>query len=183
MWGFEDKTDKEVISNNANNANSPDAEKQKPDASISDVLEGVTAGDGKPQGGDVIDLTDGAGSKPKRRGRPPKDGAVKADDKLKLFSEEGVGKLWVNSLNGLFGVCGAEKLSPDEAKQQSQIFAHWCKSRFPDTSDKYQPDILLAASLLFAIAPRIGPIAKTTAPWWKKLYLKMRGRKEENATE
>jgi hypothetical protein len=173
VWGFND--------NKANNANSAEGVKPETEGQpeAQNELERVMAGAELPppdssQYG-VLDLTD---PKPRKRGRPKRSAEPELAKMDALFSPAGLGKLWVNAWNGIYGACGAEKLSPEEEKSQADIFAYWCKMRFPNTPEKYQPDILLAASLALSILPRLGPISKATAPWWKRMWARIRRKPE-----
>lgn len=126
----------------------------------------------KPQ---AINLNDeGDGEKPRRGRRKKSD--LPVDGMPELFSQGGVGTLWVKTWNGIFHACEAAPFTEEEAKQQAAIFAYWCKKRLPEAPEKYQPDLLLAATLLVTLIPRIPSIAKKTAPWWLKAWNKIRGK-------
>lgn len=175
-WGFGENSNK---ADNVNTAPPVVPEAGSPEA-LAAAMETPQSGAESTQGnegGGTLDLTDA----PRKRGRPRKTAATvpEAGKMDALFSEKGVGVLWVNGWNAFFNFCGANKLTPEEEKQQASVFAYWCKARLPETPEKYQPDILLAATLLMSLVPRIAPIAEKTSPWWKRMFNKLRGKREE----
>jgi hypothetical protein len=122
----------------------------------------------------------------KRRGRPRKQDKQNeqvAAAMANFFSPEGIGVLWVNAWNGFYAVCGAEKLAAEQESFHATVFANWAKHRLPQTPEKYQPDMMLLASIAMMNLPRMAPIAKTTAPIWKRFgsWISERARKISGA--
>lgn len=108
---------------------------------------------------------------PKRRGRPRK--ADKAQESVdaamaNFFSPDGIGRLWVDGWDAFFHFCGAAQLDTDSKAFHASVFATWAKHRLPQTPEKYQPDMMLLASIGMMALPRMQPIAVKTAPMWKR---------------
>lgn len=118
-----------------------------------------------------LSVSDANGVKGKRRGRPRKVDAQTAQVEAAManfFSPDGIGALWVQGWDAFFNVCGAEPLAAEMKGFHAAVFATWAKHRLPQTPDKYQPDMMLLASVGMMALPRLQPIAKTTAPMWKR---------------
>jgi hypothetical protein len=94
-----------------------------------------------------------------------------------FFSPQGIGAVWTNGINAFYVACGAEPLTAPEADMHAKAFATWARYRLPANASKYQPDLLLAATLAMTTLPRMQPIAKTTVPFWRRVVAKFRRRK------
>lgn len=131
------------------------------------VSEPVTA----PDPGDVT-----FGDKP-RRGRKTKaeraaeEAEAQAAAELEVFfSPQGIGAVWTNGINAFYVACGADPLTMPEADMHAKAFAAWARYRLPASASKYQPDLLLAATLAMTTLPRMQPIARTTVPLWRRAF-------------
>lgn len=109
---------------------------------------------------------------PKKRGRPRKVDAQQAQVDAAMsnfFSVDGIGNLWVTGWQGFFKFCGAEPMPKEQEGFHAAVFASWAKHRMPETPEKYQPDVMLLASIAMMTLPRLQPIAVKTAPAWRVL--------------
>lgn len=107
------------------------------------------------------------------------------DDKEELsefFTQEGIGQIVSRGFNAFFVACGADKMEPAEANNMARIVAYYCRARLPKGAGAYQPELLLCATMIAAIAPRLGPIAEKTEPtrrrfseWVRGLFAKRKG--------
>jgi len=117
---------------------------------------------------------------PKRRGRKTKaekeaeEAAAQAKAELDVFfSPQGIGAVWTNGLNAFYVACGAESLKLEEAEMHARVFATWARYRLPASASQYQPDLLLAATFAMTTLPRMQPIARTTAPLWRRVVARV----------
>ncbi len=156
-----------LIENSESSASAPESIEDIIARGAATATDTVTA----PETGDVL-ITEA----PKRRGRKTKeekaaeDAAAQAKAELDVFfSPQGIGAVWTNGLNAFYVACGAEPLKTEEAEMHARVFATWAKYRLPARASEYQPDLLLAATFAMTTLPRMQPIARTTAPFWKRV--------------
>lgn len=123
-----------------------------------------------PEPGDVL-ITDKPKRGRKKKPLPDEAAAAQAAAELEVFfTPEGIGTVFTNGLTAFYVACGAPPLTPEEQPMLASVFAKWAKFRLPASASRYQPDLLLAACLAMATLPRMQPIAKTTVPFWRRVF-------------
>lgn len=99
-----------------------------------------------------------------------------AEELAAFFSPEGIGAVFTSGMDACYAALGAPPLTDAERPMLARVFAQWATYRLPASASAYQPDILLVATVGMATLTRIKPIAETTAPWWRRMWDKVRRR-------
>lgn len=135
-----------------------------------------------PESGSDLEITEPRKRRPYKR-RAKKDAEPTPEELAQqeaaaeleaFFSPEGIGAVFVAGLDACYLSLGAHALTPEERPMLARVFAQWARYRLPARASAYQPDILLAATVGMATVVRIKPIAEKTAPWWRRLFDKIR---------
>ena len=140
----------------------------------------------EPEAGSEIEITEPRRRRAyRRRGKKEltaeeQQAEQAAADLDAFFSPDGIGAVFTNGLNAFYLSCGAAPLTEQEQPMLARVFAQWARYRLPARASAYQPDILLVATVSMATLPRLKPIAEKTAPWWRRLFAKLRRKKLPN---
>lgn len=92
-----------------------------------------------------------------------------------FFTQDGIGQIVARGFNAFFVACGADKMEQAEYNNMAKMVAYYCRARLPKGAGEYQPELLLGATLVAAVAPRLGPIAEKTEPTRKRFADWVRG--------
>lgn len=109
--------------------------------------------------------------------RKPGKKALGPDDKEELaefFTQDGIGGIVARGFDAFFVTCGAEPMTQKESNNMAKVVAYYFRARLPKEAGAYQPELLLAATIGFAVFPRLGPITEKTGPFWRRAWDKLK---------
>jgi hypothetical protein len=145
---------------------------------VAEIMEGAADTVSVPEPGPMPEPGFPVEEGKRKRGRPRKN-PEPPNELEAFFSPEGIGRVWVTGLNAFYMMCEAPTLSPQEEALHKASFAKVVKKWLPAESAQYQPELLLLACVAMSTLPRMNPIAKKTAPFWRRVYDRMRRKKSE----
>jgi hypothetical protein len=102
---------------------------------------------------------------------------VSRSDLAKLYTPGGIGRVVTNALDAFYKLCGAPPLDDEDTETTRKIVAEYFKARMPKEASAYQPELMLAIQLAVLTLPRVQPIAAKTAPFWRRMWDKIRRKK------